>query len=159
MLLPARIQSHFVQHLQKNYSQVACLCLFPLTICDSVTGIVVTLCVHVCLILETPIALGPTTGAILSTFLAQVITMGAHSPQAPVQLHVPCPWCSVGYTPYSLGFNNRLVPRFQTVFNEYSLSPFVAVRVCRRSTPPCHFVELRWVQTRKGFRISPSTAW
>lgn len=36
---------------------------------------------------------------------------------------------------------------------------FLSVRACRLSTPPCHFVGLRWVRTRKGFRISLSTAW
>lgn len=50
-------------------------------------------------------------------------------------------------------------PCFQAVFNAHPLSSSVSVRVFRRSTRPCRFVELRWVQTRKGFRICRSTAW
>lgn len=62
------------------------------------------------------------------------------------------------FTPHSLGFNNWCVSCFQTVFN-CSLSISKSVQVFRRSTPLCHFVELHWAPTRKGFRISLSTAW
>lgn len=40
-----------------------------------------------------------------------------------------------------------------------SFSFSMTARVCRRSTPLCHFVELHWVQTRKRFRICLLTAW
>lgn len=40
-----------------------------------------------------------------------------------------------------------------------SPSPSVSVRVFHRSIPLCPFVELHWVQTRKGSRICLSTAW
>lgn len=61
-------------------------------------------------------------------------------------------------TTHSLGFNNWCVSCFQTAFN-CSVSPSISVRVFRRSTPLCRSVELHWVRTRKGFRISLSTAW
>lgn len=61
-------------------------------------------------------------------------------------------------TTHSLGFNKWCVSCFQTALN-CSVSPSISVRVFRRSTPLCRSVELHWVRTRKGFRISLSTAW
>lgn len=63
----------------------------------------------------------------------------------------------IHHSPFSF-FNSGYVPGLRNDFLIFFLSS-VSVRVCRRSTPLCHFVEHRWVQTRKRFRTSPSTAW
>ena len=60
-------------------------------------------------------------------------------------------------TPCSVSFSNRCLTCFPFVFN-CPLYSFSSVWVFHRSTPPCPSAVLHWVQTRKRFRISPSTA-